>query len=116
MLKLYGTNVISPVIREELRETRPARQLRKLRRWLVREDLELDPSQRQAVEDVLATNQSLSRVVEFKEQLKALMQPSIEEGTRLARLREWCANAEATHIEALREFATRLRGYSLNTA
>jgi stearoyl-CoA desaturase (delta-9 desaturase) len=35
---------------------------------------------------------------------------------RLKRLQDWCANAEATGIEALREFARQLRGYGMRTA
>ena len=116
VLKLYGAKVIAPVLRDEMRNTQPRKQLRRLRKWLVREDLELDDSQRKAVDDTLSTNQALRAVVEFKEQLKALMQPTVQDGTRLARLQEWCASAEATGIDSLREFALQLRGYSQRMA
>ena len=55
-------------------------------------------------------------MLEFKKRLKALMQPSLKDSDRLASLQEWCARAEATGIEALHEFALRLRGYSMRTA
>jgi stearoyl-CoA desaturase (delta-9 desaturase) len=112
VLKLYGAKVIGPVLRDEMRDRQPRKQLRQLRKWLVREDLDLDANQREAVDETLSTNQALRAVVDFKEQLKALMQPTIQDGMRLDRLQEWCANAEATGIDALREFALQLRGYS----
>ncbi|HNP34310.1 MAG TPA: fatty acid desaturase [Woeseiaceae bacterium] len=116
VLKLYGANVIGPVLRKELRDTQPRKHLRRLRNWLVREDLDLDVAEREAVDEVLSANQVLRAVVDFKEQLKALMQPTIGKNARVARLQEWCANAEATGIGALREFAMQLRGYSMRQA
>lgn len=116
VLKLYGANVISPVLKSEMRDTQPVKQMRRLRKWLVREDLELDVTQQEVVQEALSTNQALRAVVDFKKQLKALMQPSLQDSARLARLQEWCANAEATGIESLREFAMRLRGYSSGVA
>jgi stearoyl-CoA desaturase (delta-9 desaturase) len=116
VLKLYGANVISPVLKSEMRDTQPVKQMRRLRKWLVREDLELDETQQEVVQEALSTNQALRAVVDFKKQLKALMQPSLQDSARLARLQEWCANAEATGIESLREFAMRLRGYSSGVA
>jgi stearoyl-CoA desaturase (delta-9 desaturase) len=116
VLKLYGAKVIAPVLRDEMRDKQPKKQLRRLRKWLVREDLELDATQRETVDETLSTNRALRAVVDYKEQLKALMQPTVQDGTRLAKLQEWCASAEATGIEALREFAMRLRGYSMRLA
>jgi stearoyl-CoA desaturase (delta-9 desaturase) len=116
VLKLYGAKVIGPVVKSELRGMEPRKHLRQVRKWLVREDLDLNVGQRETIEDMLSSNDALKIVVEFKQQLKALMQPSIQDGTRLKRLQEWCAEAEATGIEALRDFATQLRGYSMRPA
>ena len=58
---------------------------------------------------------TLKVVVEYKRRLKALMQPSVQETDRLARLQEWCASAESTGIAALNEFARQLRGYSMRS-
>ena len=116
VLKLYGANVIGPVLRNEMRDKHPRKQLRRLRKWLVREDLELNVAEREAVDEALSANHALRAVVDFKEQLKALMQPTVRRNARVVRLQEWCANAEATGIGALREFAMRLRGYSMLVA
>ncbi len=116
VLKLYGAQVIRPVLKMELKGVRARRQLRRFRKWLIREDLILSGQQRQALEEAIRDSSTLQVVLEYKQRLKALMQPSIQETDRLARLQEWCANAEATGIEALNAFARQLRGYSMRSA
>lgn len=116
ILKLYGSRVIKPVLQVELSGAHARGQLRRFRKWLTREDLILDIRQRNALDDAVKESSTLRVVVEFKQRLKGLMQPSVTAAERLARLQEWCANAEATGIETLREFAQQLRGYSMRTA
>ena len=113
VLKLYGAQVIRPVLKVELGGEYARRQLRRMRKWLTREDLTLDVRQRKTLDDALRGHRTLKIVLDFKQRLKALMQPSISDSDRLARLQEWCAKAEATGIEALHEFAHRLRGYNM---
>ncbi len=116
VLKLYGAQVIRPVLNVELRGGHARKQIRRFRKWLTREDLKLSDRQRESLDEALSESSKLEIVVEFKRRLKALMQPSVEDTDRLARLQEWCAKAEATGIEALREFAEQLRGYSMRAA
>ncbi len=116
ILKLYGAQVIKPVMKAELSSAYARRQLRRYRKWLTREDLTLDIRQREDLDEACKESNTLNVVVEFKARLKALMQPSVTDSDRLARLQEWCVRAEAAGIEALREFATQLRGYSMRTA
>ena len=116
VLKLYGSQVIRPVLKVELSGKGARRRLRRYRKWLTREDMTLNIQQRKALEKAFEESRALKIVVEFKQRLKALMQPSVEGAERLARLQEWCANAEATGIDALNEFARQLRGYSMRAA
>jgi len=116
VLKLYGSKVIKPVLRVELRGVRARKYLRRFRKWLTREDLILNSHQRRTLEDAVGDSGALRVVVEFKERLKVLLHPSMNNTDRLKRLQDWCANAEATGIEALREFARQLRGYGMRTA
>ncbi len=113
VLKLYGTQVIRSVLRVELTGDHARRQLRVLRKWMTREDIDLSTEQRTSVDRALSISVTLKTVFEFKEQLKSLMQPPIGESARLRSLQTWCANAEATGIEVLDQFAQRLRGYHL---
>jgi len=116
VLKLYGAHVIRPVLKVELRGDHARKQLRRFRKWLTREDLTLNVQQRETLNAALDESNTLKVVLEFKNRLKALMQPSVKDSDRLASLQEWCARAEATGIEALNEFAMRLRGYNMRTA
>ena len=116
ILKLYGTQVIKPVLHGELRGVRARKHLRRFRKWLTREDLVLSSHERKTLEEAVTESGALRVVVEFKERLKALMQPSVNNAERLAKLRDWCTHAEATGIEALRQFARQLRGYSMRAA
>jgi len=113
VLKLYGAQVTRPVLKMEFKGTRARGRLRRFRKWLTREDLVLSSRQREALEEAIRQSSTLKIVVEYRQRLKALMQPSVKDADRLARLQEWCANAEATGIEALNEFARQLRGYSM---
>ena len=114
VLKLYGAQVIRPVLKVELRSDHARRQIRRLRKWLTREDLQLSTRQRKTLDAALRESNKLEIVIEFKRRLKALMQPTVKDAERLVRLQEWCAKAEATGIEALNEFAMRLRGYTMH--
>ncbi len=116
VLKLYGAQVIRPVLNVELRGGHARKQIRRFRKWLTREDLKLSERQRESLDEALSESSKLEIVIEFKRRLKALMQPSVEDSDRLARLQEWCAKAEATGIDALRKFAEQLRGYSMRAA
>ena len=116
VLKLYGAHVIRPVLNVELRGGHARKQLRRFRKWLTREDLTLSSRQRETLNAAVDESNTLKIVLEYKNRLKALMQPSVRDSDRLVRLQEWCARAEATGIEALHEFAMRLRGYNMRTA
>jgi len=115
VLKLYGAQVIRPVLQMELGGAHARKQLRRFRKWLTREDMILNAEQRETLDAAMKKSSTLKIVFEFKQRLKALMQPSVNDTDRLARLQDWCARAEATGIEALHEFARQLRGYSMRT-
>jgi stearoyl-CoA desaturase (delta-9 desaturase) len=116
VLKLYGAQVIRPVLKLELRGGYARKQIRRFKKWLTREDLTLNDQQREILDAALSESSKLEIVLDFKRRLKALMQPSVKDTDRLVRLQEWCARAEATGIEALHEFAMRLRGYNIRSA
>jgi stearoyl-CoA desaturase (delta-9 desaturase) len=118
VLRLYTTRVIRPVLRRERigADAYARKQLRRLRKLMSRAGTSLDAAQRQMLDSALQASKTLRTVHEFKRQLKSLLQPSATDAARLARLQAWCAQAEATGIEALREFAEQLRGYGMRTA
>jgi stearoyl-CoA desaturase (Delta-9 desaturase) len=87
---------------------------------MIREDvpsLRGDPKGRQWLEAALQRNQKLRTVYQFMQQLKALSDQSTRgDGDRLKRLQVWCAEAEASGIRALRDFARQLQAYTAQPA
>jgi stearoyl-CoA desaturase (delta-9 desaturase) len=58
----------------------------------------------------MARHQELQRIHEFRERLTQLWNDA-NHARAVVALREWCAQAEASGIRALREFASRLPAY-----
>jgi stearoyl-CoA desaturase (delta-9 desaturase) len=121
VLKLYGRRVIAPVLRNdaagELSFTR--RQLNRVRKLMIRENTGLreDPRVRQWLESALERNQSVRTVYTFLQRLKALCaQTTGKTESDLKRLQAWCAEAEASGIRVLRDFARQLQAYTAQPA
>lgn len=114
VMKLYGSRVVRPVFRAECQgESRFERKrLHGLRKLVATEDTALDGRRDRELLQGLDMNQTLRTVYDFKLRLKALWdQRSRESSEMLAKLQSWCADAEASGIAALQEFARQLRRY-----
>jgi stearoyl-CoA desaturase (delta-9 desaturase) len=83
---------------------------------MMREDvvsLRHDPRTRQWLETALQRSPKLRTVYQFMQQLKSLSNQAVRSDTdRLKRLQTWCAEAEASGIRALRDFARQLQAYT----
>lgn len=113
----YAQEVLAPVIRAELCcSKRRCRGLyRRTQRLLVMEGPRLDERARQRLEQVLAQNQTLETVYQFRERLRDLWErstPNPNQETLLNSLQDWCQQAEATGIQALETFSRKLRSYT----
>jgi stearoyl-CoA desaturase (delta-9 desaturase) len=63
--------------------------------------------------DLLKRYEVLRRVVEFREGLQHLWnEASANQAKAVAQLRQWCEQAEASGIRALREFSLGLPAYA----
>ena len=88
---------------------------RRLRKWMTREDLQLNKQDQQMLSVMLQEHQVLETVYNYRQRLKDLWARSASSSTlRLQWLQQWCTEAERTGIEALEEFARNLRGYTLS--
>ena len=114
----YARRVVWPVLRQESRPRLAGRfGLRQARRLLVRDPGLLDARARGALEQLLACCQSLHTVYQYRQRLQAVWERQAASHEQLrAALQDWCAQAEATGIQALEQFARRLRGYGLQPA
>jgi stearoyl-CoA desaturase (delta-9 desaturase) len=116
LLSDYRRTVLKPVFRDEIRQAkRPLRRLYRSARRLVRRDsLLLSDSDLTQLKEILDTNAVLDKVYHFKLRLQAIWeQQASSHDKRLEALSEWCAQAEASGVEALQEFVSILRSYGM---
>jgi stearoyl-CoA desaturase (delta-9 desaturase) len=114
VIRNYTVSVTIPTLRMEAAraEGRLASALRKAKKSLIRAPSLLDDNARQKLNAVLADNQALRTVHEFRERLQELWNGTTASNEKLIQeLKEWCAQAEASGIKSLQEFAQTLRGY-----
>lgn len=119
VMTLYGHEVVRPVIKHERKtaDTAYRRLFKKARTLMIREGMQLDETAEQTLKQAFDLSQTLETVYRFKEQLKELWaQSSITQEMRFERLLDWCERAENSGIQALQNFASMLRGYSLQPA
>ncbi len=115
----FAREVMKHVHREELKKADRADReswalLKRARRLMVREAGLLDEASRKWLNKALENNGTLKTVYVMKQKLQDIWQRSAttQEHLRQA-LQEWCHEAEATGIEALRNFSQKLRTYTL---
>ncbi|MBB6092557.1 stearoyl-CoA desaturase (delta-9 desaturase) [Povalibacter uvarum] len=116
VLREYSRNVTIPVFREQL-ITAGGQLSRRVKKLLVREPVLLDQAAQSKLKEVLANNQALQTVHEFRERLRVLWNGSnMSNESLLQHLKEWIAQAEASRIKVLQDFAASLRGYAMQPA
>ena len=115
LMSQYARKVMLPVLREELDKADAScrRLLKQGRRALVREETRMDERARARLSRALQNSETLKTVYEYRARLQALWARSQGTDKLLASLQEWCAQAEASGIHALQDFARAVRGYSL---
>ena len=115
----YARVVIKQVYKEEKIKATSAKRrlLASSRRLLIKHPALLDTGAKQRLEEVFSHSDSLHTVYEFGQRLQRMWQEkSASYEHLLESLQEWCNQAEATGIEALQEFAAKIRGYTLQPA
>jgi stearoyl-CoA desaturase (delta-9 desaturase) len=116
VLRDYTRNVTLPVFREQMRVA-GSNLSRRVKKLLVREPVLLDVSAQSKLQQVLATNSTLQTVHDFRERLRVLWSgANMSNETLLQHLKDWIAQAEASGIQVLQDFAERLRGYAMQPA
>jgi stearoyl-CoA desaturase (Delta-9 desaturase) len=115
----YRKLVIKPLVAQELqRVDESVRHLfRRAKRLMSRESSLLEPQQQARLQTLLDHSQSLKVIYEKRLALQQIWGRTSANGQDMVQaLRDWCAQAEASGIRALQEFATTLRSYSLQPA
>jgi stearoyl-CoA desaturase (delta-9 desaturase) len=118
VLREYSRKVTLPVLRaERARDGSESRLKRGVRKLLVRHPRLLDERGTRRLKEILDNNPALRTVHEFRERLQQLWSGANASNERLlGQLKDWCAQAEASGVKVLQEFAMSLRGYALQPA
>jgi len=112
----YTRDVVSRVVKEEkARADKASRQLlKRSKRLLTRHEVLMDARSRRRLNAALNQSRSLQVVYDFSQRLQAIWhQKTASQEWLLKALQDWCHQAEQTGIQALADFARRLRGYTL---
>lgn len=116
VLRDYTRNVTVPVFREQM-VVAGGNLSRRVKKLLVREPVLLDVSAQTKLQQVLAQNTALNTVHDFRERLRVLWSGgNMSNETLLQHLKDWIAQAEASGVKVLEDFAVRLRGYAMQPA
>jgi stearoyl-CoA desaturase (delta-9 desaturase) len=116
VLRGYAKQVTVPVCREQLDRQQGSR-FRMVSKLMVRETLLLDAQSKSHLQHVLASNATLDTIYRFRERLSAMWSGANTSNEHLTKhLKEWIAQAEASGITALKDFAIVLRSYSMQPA
>ncbi|HUW98708.1 MAG TPA: fatty acid desaturase [Acidiferrobacter sp.] len=113
----FAREVLHRVQEEEIRKAAAdngerARLLKRAKRLMVREKTLIDEADYRHLQDILASNTTLHTVYMMKERLQDVWRRSAATQEQLlVALQDWCRQAEATGIQALREFSTKIRTY-----
>ncbi len=112
----YGKEVMLPMLASEKLKASVASQklLKRGRKLLLRDNSLIDSKGILYLTELLAQRENLRKAYDFRQRLQAIwQQTSATQYELIAALQEWCKQAEASGIEALQQFAIRLKGYSV---
>jgi stearoyl-CoA desaturase (Delta-9 desaturase) len=112
----YAEDVVTPLVEQELARAGNARRsvVRSARRLLCREESLVNEAGKHEREELLHGNPRLQTVYEFKQRLQGVWAKRGGNADELVReLKQWCADAEATGIQALNDFVRELKSYTV---
>lgn len=117
VLREYTRSVTIPVFREQVLAAGGQLSSR-VKKLLVREPVLLDQAAQSRLKEVLANNHALQTVHDFRERLRVLWSggANMSNENLLQHLKDWIAQAEASGIKVLQDFAASLRGYAMQPA
>jgi stearoyl-CoA desaturase (Delta-9 desaturase) len=117
VLRDYTRSVTLPVFKEQMRVA-GSNLTGRAKKLLVREPVLLDVGAQSKLQQVLANNQALNTVYDFRERLRVLWSGAnhMSNESLLQHLKDWITQAEASGIHVLQDFAARLRSYAMQPA
>jgi len=117
VLAKYAKSLKATYVEEllKLRQMAPqdAAVLKRLRRWITRDEKAVPAQEKVELEQVLAKTGALQTVYAMRRDLVAVWERSNASAEQLVKeLQDWCSRAEASGVRQLVEFSQRLRRYA----
>ncbi len=113
VLRDYTKHVTVPAFHTERRAAGKSLSKR-VKRLLVRQPVLLDANARTTLNEVLAHSQTLKTVHEFRERLQVMWNgTNMSNESLVQHLKDWVAQAEASGIKVLQEYAVMMRSYAM---
>ncbi len=112
VMSRYAEDVMKPLVEQELSATRQA--MRKAKKALTLESSLVDAAAKIHIDELVGSSATLKTIYEFRLRLQEVWAKrggNAEE--MLQALKQWCIDAEATGIQALRDFVTELQSYTI---
>jgi stearoyl-CoA desaturase (delta-9 desaturase) len=83
------------------------------RTWLAKDEARLTEQEKAKLEELIASNAQLRKMIEMRRDLQAIWgRSSASKEQLLSQLHAWCQHAEESGLSSLREFSLRLRRYA----
>jgi stearoyl-CoA desaturase (delta-9 desaturase) len=114
VLARYSREVIKPVLLEEKRRASEANRalLGRVKKLMIRDSALIKTQEAETLAKVLQTNDTLAKVYQFRMKLQQIWQEkALNQAELLQALQDWCQQAEASSVEALRNFVNQLRAF-----
>ena len=83
------------------------------RTWLAKDESRLTEQEKLKLEELMASNAQLRKMIEMRRELQAIWsRSSATKEQLLSQMHAWCQHAEESGLTSLREFSLRLRRYA----
>ena len=112
----YADSVVTPIVAQEYRRMDEVSQrfLRRVSSMLCRDEVRIDEVQRQKIEKIIESNQTLALIYQKRLELMEVWKKRTAGGEEmLTTLTTWCASAEESGVAVLREFVDELKSYTV---
>ena len=112
----YAERVVGPMVELELQRADAATRglFKRAKRLLTREETLVDDAGRTELSQLVGVSPILKTLYELRQQLQGVWQKRGGDAEELLRaFKQWCVDAEATGIHALRDFVTDLKSYTV---
>lgn len=112
----YAEDVVSPLLEQELTRAGSATRsmVRRARRLLCREESLVDDEAKQRISELTAVSPKIKLIYDYKQRLQGVWAKRGGSAEELVKeLKQWCVDAEASGIGALKDFVDELKSYSI---